>query len=223
MCSRYRLISLTLRRGVSVLEGIGLSNNPKYSIINACLPFYVSKRLLTDKSEHTIGALPTFFFGSRNNDSDRIIDYHRAENRFLGLEITQLLLSGVLEKSRIELIDDLADRVLDLLATEEETPLQNIFIEQISKIMAAVWSNLRERSGTPPMGRSILGTLVDAIGIFRTNPVVRMNSLDEEIIESTRRFLYKSQSDLNQEANVDVSRLSGLEVQHIHFIEQTLK
>ena len=93
MCSRYRHISLTLRRGVSVLEGIGLGNN-KYSIINACLPYYVSKRLLTDKSEHTIGALPTFFFGPRKNDSDRIIDYDRAENRFLGLEITQLLLSG---------------------------------------------------------------------------------------------------------------------------------
>ena len=177
MCSRYRHISLTLRRGVSVLEGIGLSNNPKYSIINACLPYYVSKRLLTDKSEHTIGALPTFFFGPRKNDSDRIIDYDRAENRFL-----------VLEKSRVELIDDLADQVLDLLATEEETPLQNIFIEQISKIMAAVWSNLRERSGTLPTGRSILGTLVDAIGIFRTSPVVRMNSLEEEIIESTRKY-----------------------------------
>ena len=94
----------------------------------------------------------------------------------------------VLEKSRVELIDDLADQVLDLLATEEETPLQNIFIEQISKIMAAVWSNLRERSGTLPTGRSILGTLVDAIGIFRTSPVVRMNSLEEEIIESTRKY-----------------------------------
>ena len=90
MCTRYRLISLTLRRGVSVLEGIGLSNNPKYSIINACLPYYVSKRLLTDKSEHTIGALPTFFFGPRKNDSDRIIDYDRAENRFLVLEKREL-------------------------------------------------------------------------------------------------------------------------------------
>jgi len=46
----------------SVLEGIGLSNDPKYSIINECLP-YISKRLLTDRNERTGAALSTFIFG----------------------------------------------------------------------------------------------------------------------------------------------------------------
>ena len=212
-----------IAKSFSVLEGIGLSNNPKYSIINECLP-YVSKRLLTDKSERTGGALSTFIFGPRKNDSDRIIDYDRVEQLISGFGDYTTSASGAslgIEKSRVELVDDLADQVLDLLATEEETPLQSIFIEQIAKIMSAssrsVWSDLRERSGTLPTGRSVLGTLVDPFGLFRTSPVVRMNSLDEETIESTRSLikLLNSQSDLNQEANIDASNLSGPEVQQL--------
>jgi hypothetical protein len=108
-----------------------------------------------------------------------------------------------------------------LLVTEEETPLQSIFIEQIAKIMSAssrgIWSELRERSGTLPSGRSVLGTIVDPLGLFRTSPVVRMNSLDEETIESTRNLinLLNEQSSLNEGTSTDVSNLSGPEVQQL--------
>lgn len=212
-----------IAKSFSVLEGIGLSNNPKYSIINECLP-YVSKRLLTDKSERTGGALSTFIFGPAKNDSDRIIDYNRVEQLISGFGDYSLSASGAsigIEKSRVELINDLADQVLDLLATEEETPLQSIFIEQIAKIMSAssrsVWSEVRERSGTLPSGRSVLGTLVDPLGLFRTSPVVRMNSLDEETIETTRNLinLLNNQSELNSDVSRDVSNLSGPEVQQL--------
>ncbi len=212
-----------IAKSFSVLEGIGLSNNPKYSIINECLP-YVSKRLLTDKSERTGGALSTFIFGPSKNDRDRIIDYNRVEQLISGFGDYSLSASGAsigVEKSRVELINDLADQVLDLLVVEEETPLQSIFIEQIAKIMSAssrsVWSELRMRSGTLPSGRSVLGTIVDPLGLFRTSPVVRMNSLDEETIESTRNLinLLQSQSSLNGDVSRDVSNLSGPEVQQL--------
>jgi len=66
-----------IAKSFSVLEGIGLSNNPKYSIINECLP-YVSRRLLTDKD--TMGpALSTFIFGPNKGEADRIVDYRRVE------------------------------------------------------------------------------------------------------------------------------------------------
>ncbi len=212
-----------IAKSFSVLEGIGLSNNPKYSIINECLP-YVSKRLLTDKSERTGGALSTFIFGPQKNDSNRIIDYNRVEQLISGFGDYSLSASGAslgIEKSRVDLINDLADQVLDLLVTEEETPLQSIFIEQIAKIMSAssrgIWSELRERSGTLPSGRSVLGTIVDPLGLFRTSPVVRMNSLDEETIESTRNLinLLNEQSSLNEGTSTDVSNLSGPEVQQL--------
>lgn len=212
-----------IAKSFSVLEGIGLSNDPKYSIINECLP-YVSKRLLTDKSERTGGALSTFIFGPRKNDADRIIDYDRVEQLITGFGDYTTSASGAslgLEKSRVELIDDLADQVLNLLATEEETPLQSIFIEQIAKIMSAssrsIWSDVRERSGKLPSGRTVLGTLVDPIGLFRTSPVVRMNSLDEETIESTRNLitLLGKQAESNGGTAFDASSFSGAEIQQL--------
>merc|ERR1712127_27806 len=212
-----------IAKSFSVLEGIGLSNNAKYSIINECLP-YVSKRLLTDKSERTGGALSTFIFGPQKNDSNRIIDYNRVEQLISGFGDYSLSASGAslgIEKSRVDLINDLADQVLDLLVTEEETPLQSIFIEQIAKIMSAssrgIWSELRERSGTLPSGRSVLGTIVDPLGLFRTSPVVRMNSLDEETIESTRNLinLLNEQSSLNGSSALSATDLSNAEIQEI--------
>ncbi|KAJ1483722.1 hypothetical protein T484DRAFT_1799141 [Baffinella frigidus] len=41
-----------IARAFSVLEGIGITNNPDYSIIEECLP-YVSQRLLTDSNPRT--------------------------------------------------------------------------------------------------------------------------------------------------------------------------
>jgi predicted unusual protein kinase regulating ubiquinone biosynthesis (AarF/ABC1/UbiB family) len=64
-----------IAKSFSVLEGIGLSNDANYSIINECLP-YISKRLLTDKDK--MGpALSTFIFGPDKSNSDRIVNYRR--------------------------------------------------------------------------------------------------------------------------------------------------
>jgi len=213
-----------IAKSFSVLEGIGLSNDPKYSIINECLP-YVSKRLLTDKSERTGGALSTFIFGPQKNDIEkRIIDYDRVEQLISGFGDYTTSAAGAslgLEKSRVDLVNDLADQVLDLLATEEETPLQAIFIEQIAKIISSssrsVWSQLRDRSGTLPTGRSVLGTVVDPLGLFRTSPIVRMNELDQKTIETTRNLidLLGSQAEANGNSAFDSSSFSGEEIQQL--------
>jgi hypothetical protein len=212
-----------IAKSFSVLEGIGLSNDPKYSIINQCLP-YVSKRLLTDQSERTGGALSTFIFGPKKNDANRIIDYDRVEQLISGFGDYTTSASGAslgLEKSRVETVNDLADQVLDLLITEEETPLQAIFIEQIAKIMSSssrsLWTDLRERSGTLPGGRTVLGTLVDPLGLFRTSPVVRMNKLDKDTIDTTRNLinLLNTQAEENGDPTVDASNFTGEEIQQL--------
>lgn len=202
-----------------VLEGIGLSNEPNYSIIKECLP-YVSKRLLTDKSERTGGALSTFIFGPNKNDADRIIDYDRVEQLVSGFGDYTTSSSGELlgkNTSRAEAIENVATQLLDLLATEEETPLQQIFIEQLAKIISAssrsVWSQMRERSGKLPSGRTLLGTLVDPLGLFRTSPIVRPNELDERTVETTRNLI-RLLSDA-ETSPVDVSTLSNTEIVEI--------
>jgi hypothetical protein len=210
-----------IAKSFSVLEGIGLSNDSKYSIINECLP-YVSRRLLTDSSERTGGALSTFIFGPSKNDiKSRFVDYERVEQLISGFGDYTTSASGAQigqDKTRTEVIDELADQVLDLLATEEETPLQNIVIEQLAKIISSssrsVWADLRERSGTLPSGRSVLGSLVDPLGLFRTSPVVRMNELDERTIESTRNIITMlGEQDGNNP--IDISDFSSSEIQEL--------
>ena len=213
-----------IAKSFSVLEGIGLSNDPKYSIINECLP-YVSKRLLTDKSERTGGALSTFIFGPDKNKEDRIIDYDRVEQLVSGFGDYTTSASGELQgknTTRAEVIEGLADQVLDLLASEEETPLQGIFIEQLAKIIASssrtVWSDLRERSGVLSNGRTVLGTLVDPLGIFRTSPVVRANQLDERTVETTRNLLNLLTTTNSGPSALDPSTLTNAEVVEISSI-----
>jgi predicted unusual protein kinase regulating ubiquinone biosynthesis (AarF/ABC1/UbiB family) len=121
-----------IAKSFSVLEGIGLSNDPKFSIIKECLP-YVSKRLLTDKSERTGGALSTFIFGpDKANIDTRLVDYDRIEQLVTGYGNYSTSASGALlgqeGLTRTQLLDNAADQLLDLIVTEEETPLQNILI-----------------------------------------------------------------------------------------------
>ena len=67
-----------IAKSFSVLEGIGLSYDPEYSIVNETLP-YVSRRLLSDPSARTAGALETFVFGEGKGEDDRVIDAGRVE------------------------------------------------------------------------------------------------------------------------------------------------
>ena len=202
-----------------------MSNDAQYSIINECLP-YVSKRLLTDKSERTGGALSTFIFGPDKTSEDRIIDYDRVEQLVSGFGDYTTSASGELlgkNSTRTEIIEGVAVQVLDLLATEEETPLQEIFIEQLAKIITSstrsAWSQIRERSGVLPSGRTVLGSIVDPLGVFRSSPIVRVNELDERTVETTRNLIQLLTTTTSQSAStVDISTLSNAEIVEISSI-----
>jgi hypothetical protein len=205
-----------IAKSFSVLEGIGLTNDPKYSIVNECLP-YISKRLLTDK-EAMGPALSSFIFGPNKENWDRIVDYKRVEQLVEGFDEYTTSASGALlgkeDLSRTELMEDAAEQILDLVITEEDTPLQQILLEQLAKIVTAggrtVFERLRERSGTLPSGRTVLGTMVDPLGVWRTSPLVRTNDLDAKTIEMTRKLLKLTQKQIQNSNNplFDVSTLS---------------
>jgi len=224
-----------IAKSFSVLEGIGLQNDPKYSIVNECLP-YVSKRLLTDQNERTGGALSTFIFGPTKNDNDRIIDYKRVEQLINGFGSYTTSASGALLASQnrtpIKTLEAAADQILELIVTEDETPLQTIIIEQLAKIISAstksIWKDIRKTSGTLPSGRSVLGSVIDPLGLWRTSPLVSMTNNDLQILESTRKVieLLSSSEDsksmnqdvlenLNDLSNEEILELSSLLVQKI--------
>ncbi|KAL7567130.1 hypothetical protein ACA910_009457 [Epithemia clementina (nom. ined.)] len=196
-----------IAKSFSVLEGIGLSNDPKYSIVMECLP-YVSKRLLTDK-EKCGPALSTFIFGPEKHKVDRIVDYNRVEQLIEGFgEYTTSASGAMLGKqnvSRVELLDDSADEILDLVFSEEESPLQEIIVDQLAKIVASsgrsLLSQLRERSGVLPSGRTVLGVIVDPLGLFRTSPLVRPNELDQRTVETTIKIVELMQRQADSTTN----------------------
>jgi len=197
-----------IAKSFSVLEGIGLSNDAKYSIIEECLP-YVSNRLLTDQD--TMGnALNTFIFGpEKHNLETRLIDPDRIEQLVSGFsDFAASSASGTLStpttetsesnsnstsSTSIDQLEQVADQVLDVVLTEEETPLQKILIEQVCKILAAntrsLWTEARERSGVLPTGRTVLGTLVDPLGLFQTSPLVNTNEQDERVVKTTQELV----------------------------------
>jgi hypothetical protein len=216
-----------IAKSFSVLEGIGLSNEPKYSIINECLP-YVSQRLLTDK-EKMGPALSTFIFGPEKNNIDtRFVDYRRIEQLVTGFGNYSTSASGALlgreNSTRIELLEGAADQILDLVFTEEDTPLQEIFIEQLAKIVTSssrtIFTGLREQSGMLPSGRSVLGTIVDPFGLFRTSPLIRSNAFDKSTVETTTKLvaLMQKQIQASDDPTFDLSNLSGEEAMELSSI-----
>jgi serine/threonine protein kinase len=212
-----------IAKSFSVLEGIGLCNDPKYSIINECLP-YVSNRLLTDQA--SMGpALSTFIFGPEKNNIDtRIVEYKRVEQLITGFSNFTTSSSGAMlgkeGLSRTQLLEEAADQVLDIVVTDEETPLQEILLEQLAKIVASstrsVWTQVRERSGTLPSGRTLLGTLVDPLGLFQSSPLVNSCDRDEQTVETTQKLVslvrnqVASSADLSELPREDLLELSSI-------------
>lgn len=58
-----------MSRAFSTLEGIGLSSDPNYSILQECYP-YLAKRLLTDDSPRARGALKMLIYGKDGDELD---------------------------------------------------------------------------------------------------------------------------------------------------------
>ena len=209
-----------IAKSFSVLEGIGLSNDAQYSIINECLP-YVSNRLLTDKSQ--MGpALSTFVFGPEKRNVDtRIVDYDRVEQLVEGFGKFSTSASGALlgkeGLTRTQMLEQAADQVLDIVATEEETPFQDILLEQLAKISAAstrsIWTEVRERSGVLPNGRTVLGSMIDPLGLFKSSSLVNSCETDEKTVETTRKLVTLMSTQLNTgDSAVDLSDLKSDEL-----------
>jgi len=69
-----------MSRAFSTLEGIGLSSDSNYSILNECFP-YLAKRLLSDDSPRARGALRTLLYGTGDE-----LDLSKLRDLSTGLE-----------------------------------------------------------------------------------------------------------------------------------------
>ena len=178
----------------SVLEGIGLSVDPDYSIVNETLP-YVSRRIVTDPSPRTAGALRTFVFGDAREDARRrVIDADRVGSLVDGVRRYSSSVDGGgaagVDAERV------ADAVLDLLA--QDTPAATLATEQLALVLAAASRQLladaRARSGTAPStgaapsDRSALGAALDPIGLFRGSALVNTDERDRAALRAAAKL-----------------------------------
>ena len=155
-----------IAKSFSVLEGIGLSADPNYSIVDETLP-YISQRIISDPSPRTAGALETFIFGDAKDDREtRVLDADRVATLVDGAKrYTDSLNPEGATSSTSALapapgalvassdasdatpvagaiggatnLEDAADAILDLLLTREPSPLQEIAIEQSALLLGA--------------------------------------------------------------------------------------
>ena len=111
----------------------------------------------------------------------------------------------------VEKLERTADALLDLLS--KDTPASRLVYEQLVIVLAAatreLWSDLRQRSGplgsgplgSGPLGslppllpidtreRSLLGSLVDPIGLFRSSTLIVNDERDKMALQAAVRLL----------------------------------
>lgn len=78
------------------------------------------------------------------------------------------------------------------------TPLQRLVLEEVGKILGAgarrTFSTVKESSGRLPTGRTLLGTVMDPLGIFSTSTLVEVDDADERTLEAAGKLLEIVQS-----------------------------
>lgn len=95
----------------------------------------------------------------------------------------------------LRIVDERADLLLGILLQTRGgrvTPIQQLILEEIAKILGsavrASFQSLRQFSGTLPTGRSILGTLVDPLGLFSGSQLIEVNDFDERVLGATNEL-----------------------------------
>lgn len=72
------------------------------------------------------------------------------------------------------------------------TPLQRLVLEEVGKILGATarrtFSSVKESTGRLPTGRTLLGTIIDPLGIFQSSSLVEVDESDERILEAAGKL-----------------------------------
>jgi len=141
-------------RAFSTLEGIGLSADPKFSIVNACFP-YLCRRLLTDDSPRVRKMLKTWLYGQSDfldtNRVDEILEGYRQftlltdeaskqrEGTLAGdFDYTEQ--PSLLERVRKGdgVLDPATQEALELLFSKDGNYVQDLVVEELVRITDAV-------------------------------------------------------------------------------------
>jgi len=205
-----------MSRAFSTLEGIGLSSDPNYSILQECYP-YLAKRLLTDDSPRARGALKMLIYGK---DGDEL-DLSKVEELSKGFESYTSSTSSVKsgqgqsDEGRNAAVEQLAN----VLLSEDRNYVQDLLLHESAvaldaTIREAILSPLEPLRNTPVQLPS-LGPLTLPLDLAKAAlDLQAINDSDHKKLENVRILtdaLSKGRSNgtsTNQpSSSVDVPRL----------------
>lgn len=129
---------LYILRCFTTLEGIGLSVDPDYAIVQECWP-YLATRLVTDESERTQKALRRMLFGSSGKlDTQRLLKIQRSVSDF-----TMVSKNGITEESQ-------QSQMLDMLFNPKGCYLQDLLLEEAAHLVDVSVADAVTRSLSTP-------------------------------------------------------------------------
>merc|ERR1719253_845278 len=115
-----------MSRAFATLEGIGLSSDPDYSILQECYP-YLAKRLLSDDSPRARGALRTLLYGKSDD-----LDLTKLQELTTGFESYTTSTSSV-QSSRGESNEGRAaalEQLTNVLLSEDKNYVQDLLLRE---------------------------------------------------------------------------------------------
>lgn len=168
-------------RAFSVLEGIGLQNDPDYTIIDECLP-YITQRLVSDRSPRSRDALRTFVSTASSSGLGRQLDPRRASQLLGGLSnyaSATLGVNGTAEGAA----EDPAAIAVRLMLDARGNPLQALALEEGARVADALTRDAAHQLGEALDAAGPLARALDPLGAGRVlRELLKKEREDDEVL-----------------------------------------
>eukprot|EP01024_Parvocaulis_polyphysoides_P031316 TRINITY_DN28351_c1_g1_i4.p1 TRINITY_DN28351_c1_g1~~TRINITY_DN28351_c1_g1_i4.p1 ORF type:complete len:703 (+),score=101.06 TRINITY_DN28351_c1_g1_i4:188-2296(+) len=188
-------------RTFTVIEGIGLSADPKYAIVKECFP-YLANRLLTDDSPQTQMILKEVLYGKKKS-----LDINRVRRLMDGLErfSTDALTTTTVDRtSQSSVIDPTLKQAIQVVFSKEGSYVQRLFVnemvlavdalsrEALSEVIRALVVSAPATAALQSLGplRMVVFPLLTFAEILtRISPVVELSDEDKEALSTIKGLL----------------------------------
>jgi len=166
-------------RSFSILEGIGLSNNPEYQIVQGCYP-YIARRLFNDDSERAKAALRAMLYmpgkGGDQLNARRLVKLANAFRSYTDQRVSKLGDEGRLADSQV------FREALGILFSQEGNNLQDIVLREMARSIDTAGRRLLTDPSMSPLplllqGNPALRAQVEALTVEAEDDEIVMDSL----------------------------------------------
>lgn len=137
---------LYVTRAFCTLEGIGLSINKEYSMLNECYP-YLAKRLMTDNSPRSRRALRDMLYQEERLSTDRIVEMSEGFTTYTASTADTDMTGAGTQKAR----EALADLVFDA----DGNMVQEVLIDGVTQLTDSAVRVGLHRARHSPLGQMV--------------------------------------------------------------------